>query len=76
MEKLMDKTKARPRTHSYRLGPVAEAHISQVAEEKGWTETQVLKVALEEYHRRVFGRRAADMVPVRQRGSQNNPENV
>lgn len=57
----------RPRIQSYRLGPIAEEQIRQVAEVKGWTHTQVVRVAAEEYYRRIVGRRAADMKPVKAR---------
>ena len=49
-----------------RLGDISEARLDQIAEEKGWSKTQVIRVALEDLHRRTFGRRSADMVPGQQ----------
>jgi hypothetical protein len=54
-------------TTNFRLGHEHRTKLDQIAAEKGWDLVQVVRAALDDYHRRTFGRRSADMVPVRKR---------
>jgi hypothetical protein len=51
-----------------RLGADYEAKIDQIAELRGGLKkVQVVRLAIDELHRKVFGRRSADLVPPRAR---------
>lgn len=50
----------------YRLPPRVVEMIGECGEAKeGLTATQVVENAVREYHRRIFGRRSADMTPIK-----------
>jgi hypothetical protein len=49
---------------NYRFRPETVARIVQIAEERGGlTQTRVLELAVEELHKKIFGRRSANLVP-------------
>jgi predicted transcriptional regulator len=56
------------RAATFRLSDETHARISQIAEmREGLSATRVIENAVEQYHRALFGRRSADLVPPRAR---------
>lgn len=65
-ESMPESIRDSPQT-AVRLGAIHDLKLEQIAAERKWTTVQVLREALDDHHRRLFGRRSADMAPIRKR---------